>query len=778
MGIGKRAWMGLSLALVITATTLLNLSLLSDVAAHPASDEKSVRVSALKSDDGRLIVGVQVLGADGQWSERLLPTSRVVSADAPEDRWLRSSPVTIDSGELSPLFCVVAHGATDDRFWLKFRAFLYQSANLSNTNLRFETYLQPEKQAAAIEQCSADGAAVIASTLASPDHVRQPLIDAEAAGARIVTFNAGVEHAASVGSEVHVALNDRAAGELAGRKFNERGIRGQVGCLIHERDNLSLEHRCDGLESAYQGAGVTRIQLDNVPASQRRDNEDYPGSIASELADQDGPRYAAVLALNAGTLKSALSAVELLGGTASELRIASVGFELTDFAAFPEATLEQHLDVLISDSVDAQGHFVVGAMQLAYHLHIAAFISQPQLLLAEPSLFDRHSLGSSPGTFGAISDSLNQMLEHSSGMPRPAPGVNVRIAALKRDDGSVVVAIESMGADGRWSSRQLPQRRVLSAEAPSGAWLASSPVELSSASEQAPLFCVTTHGSDQDLFWQISRAYMHISAHVTNTNWRFEPHLDGADQAAAIDQCSADGAAVIASTLADPDAVTDSLLAAKQAGARIVTFNSGARFADAAGSEIHVTLDDPKAGATAGLRMNELGITGTVACIIHEAGNVGLEERCEGLESTYTEAGVIRLQLTAGAADAQVIRELVAGLTDPDSPEIELVLTLNANTLFSALDAVDQIHAGSEPHDQGRPDRYPCLSRQDAPGNEEAPPRVVVQRQYRDAGLPGTEPRCTSSTTIPRRLSSLAVHSCGWRRRTGSIPPGCETTGS
>ena len=56
---GKRAWMGLALAHVITATTLLNLSLLSDVAAHPASNEKSVRVSALKGGEGRISVGAE-----------------------------------------------------------------------------------------------------------------------------------------------------------------------------------------------------------------------------------------------------------------------------------------------------------------------------------------------------------------------------------------------------------------------------------------------------------------------------------------------------------------------------------------------------------------------------------------------------------------------------------------------------------------------------------------------------------------------------------------------
>ncbi len=684
----------ISLAFVcaIALTVLASQSLSNDAYAHPASDGANVRVSALKSDDGSVSVSVQALGADGQWGERLLPTRRVVSTTSPTNTWMRSSPVTIDSGgELAPLFCVVAHGAADDRFWLKFRAFLYQSANLSDTNLRFETHLEGDAQAAAIERCIADGAAVIASTLASPDDVREPLKRAKEAGSRVVTFNAGVEHAESVGSEIHIALNDRAAGELAGQQFNERGISGQVGCLIHERDNLSLEHRCDGLEAAYEGAGVTRIRLEEILPNLEGDDRD----LLDTLADEDGPRYAAVLTLNGDTLSRALTAAQRLGARADGLRISSVGVNLDDLAAFPEAILEQHLHALISDSSDAQGHFVAGALQLSYNLHNAAYISQPQLWLADPSLLDHQSARGNPDAFEAISASLDRMLEESMETEPRTAGVEVRVAALKRDDGSVVFAIESLGADGRWGSRQLPQQRVISADAPNGHWLASSAVALPSVADGAPLFCVVTHGAKQDRYWQVARAYMHVSAHVTNTNWRYEAHLDGADQAAAIDQCSADGAAVIASTLADPNAVTDSLLAAKAAGARIVTFNSGGSFAGAAGSEIHVALDDREAGVAAGRRINELGITGPIVCIIHEANNVGLEERCEGLEATYAGASVTRLQLTEGAADAQVVEELVDGLTAPDAPAFVLALTLNANTLFSALDAASQVHADS-----------------------------------------------------------------------------------
>ena len=687
--------MAIALALVVAITAVASLLPVNVAEAHPSGEDPLVRVSALKGEDGTVRVGVQVLGADGEWGERLFPARRVISTSAPTDTWLRSSPVTIDGGgEQKPLFCVVAHGAVDDHFWVKFRAFLYQSADLSATNLRFETHVRADDQAAAIERCVADGAAFIASSLARPDDVREPLKDAKAAGIRVITFNAGVEHAEAVGSEIHIALNDRAAGELAGQQFNERGITGEVSCLIHERDNLSLEHRCDGLEATYQGAGVTRILLDEVDSHRLHDHGDYIDALAATLTDQQGPGYDAVLALNADTLGHVLTAVHRLGGAVDGLLISSIGSNIDDLTQYSADWLDRHLGSLISDSADSQAFFVGGALQFSYNLH-HDFITQPQLWLADPSLLDHQSTGGNAETFEALSASFDRILERYSEMPRAAAAGSVRVAALKRDNGSVVFAIEAKGADGRWSSRQLPQQRVLSTDAPSGRWLASSAVQVFSAAEMKPLFCIVTHGSTQDSYWQVARAFMHISAHVTDANWRYEAHLDGADQAAAISQCSADGAAVIASTLADPEAVTDSLLAAKRAGVRIVTFNSGSAFAEAAGSEIHVALDDYEAGGGAARVINEHQISGPIVCIIHEANNVGLEERCEGLEAVYRGASVGRLQLTEGASDERIIEQLLAILTAPEQSATELALVLNANTLINSLDAVSQIHAES-----------------------------------------------------------------------------------
>ncbi len=346
--------LAVALTLTLIGVALAGLALLNSAHAHPGSEDPTVRVSALKSDDGSVSVSLQTLGADGEWGERLLPTSRVIPTDAPIDTWLRSSRVDLGgAGDPAPLFCVVAHGAPDDRFWVKFRAYLYQSAALTDTNLRFETYLDGADQAAALERCLADGAAVVASTLASPDAVRETLLKAREAEVRVVTFNAGVEHAEGVGSQVHIALNDRAAGELAGRQFNQSGVTGQVGCLIHEQDNLSLEHRCDGLEATYAGTGVTRIRLEETASHDQNDHDAFIAMLGEQLSGGQGSPFDAVLTLSADSMEFALTAVQRLDGAAADLRLASVGASREDLAAFPDALLEQHLDVLISDSVES-----------------------------------------------------------------------------------------------------------------------------------------------------------------------------------------------------------------------------------------------------------------------------------------------------------------------------------------------------------------------------------------------------------------------------------------
>lgn len=196
------------------------------------------------------------------------------------------------------------------------------------------------------------------------------------------------------------------------------------------------------------------------------------------------------------------------------------------------------------------------------------------------------------------------------------------------------------------------------------------------------------HGTRDDYFWERVEAYVHVARVALGINVRYGGFLDGADQAAAITRCHDDGAVVIASTLADPDAVSPALLAAKAAGVRIISFNSGADFSAAAGAELHIGIDDSVAGRLAGEQFVARGVSGRLACVIHETGNVGLEERCDALAVAYTAGEIERIRLNEGAARADAAAFFAERILDPDQPPLQGALALNGDTMMALFDAV------------------------------------------------------------------------------------------
>ncbi len=64
------------------------------------------------------------------------------------------------------------------------------------------------------------------------------------------------------------------------------------------------------------------------------------------------------------------------------------------------------------------------------------------------------------------------------------------------------------------------------------------------------------------------------------------------DQAVAVRRCVADGAAGIATTLAEPDVLKPAVREAIDAGIPVLSFNSGAEVASELGTVMHISLDD------------------------------------------------------------------------------------------------------------------------------------------------------------------------------------------
>jgi simple sugar transport system substrate-binding protein len=237
----------------------------------------------------------------------------------------------------------------------------------------------------------------------------------------------------------------------------------------------------------------------------------------------------------------------------------------------------------------------------------------------------------------------------------------VRISGLRHDDGRVELTLQQRDADGNWGERIRPRARIMPAER-AGVWLNSSPLTVQVAAigdampdttrhalDAAELYCVVHHGADDDPFWSDFNLLAQQGAtELGLTNLEIHGEPDVADHAAAIMDCVDRGALGIASSIPSLEGLRDALVAARNSRAFLVTFNSGAEVAGQVGSTIHYGLNDRAAGELAGQEFNDADVSGVVLCVLHEEANIGLDDRCDGLEATY-EGSVERIDLAAGS---------------------------------------------------------------------------------------------------------------------------------
>ncbi|MEV7236026.1 substrate-binding domain-containing protein [Streptomyces sp. NPDC051020] len=143
-----------------------------------------------------------------------------------------------------------------------------------------------------------------------------------------------------------------------------------------------------------------------------------------------------------------------------------------------------------------------------------------------------------------------------------------------------------------------------------------------------------THSGEGDTFWDIVQSGAKQAAAKDNVEFLYSANKEGKEQAqlvqAAIDQ-KVDGIVV---TLAKPEAVADVVAKAVKAGIPVVTINSGAQFSKGVGAISHIGQDEKVAGEAVGEELNKRGRKKAL-CVIHEQGNVSLEERCAGVKKTF-----------------------------------------------------------------------------------------------------------------------------------------------
>jgi simple sugar transport system substrate-binding protein len=196
-------------------------------------------------------------------------------------------------------------------------------------------------------------------------------------------------------------------------------------------------------------------------------------------------------------------------------------------------------------------------------------------------------------------------------------------------------------------------------------------------------FAVITHGSAGDAFWDVVQNGAEAAGKDLGVSVDYQSDGDPQRQSQLIDAAVNQDVDGIVVSMANPDALQDSVEAAVKAGIPVVTINSGGDRSAEFGAIGHVGQDEAIAGQGAGKRLAQDGAK-RVLCVIHEAGNIGLEQRCDGA-SQGLGADVIPLQVDIN--DLQAAQSTITSKLQSD-PSIDAVLALNSAVAAAAVQAV------------------------------------------------------------------------------------------
>ncbi|MBF6243266.1 MULTISPECIES: sugar ABC transporter substrate-binding protein [Nocardia] len=206
----------------------------------------------------------------------------------------------------------------------------------------------------------------------------------------------------------------------------------------------------------------------------------------------------------------------------------------------------------------------------------------------------------------------------------------------------------------------------------------------------APLssVAVVTHGSPGDAFWNVVKNGAEAAGKDLGIRVEYNSSGDPGEQAKLVDNAVAQHVDGLVVSMANPQALRPSVEHAVAAGIPVVTINSGEAESAAAGAIGHVGQSERQAGTAAGKRLREAGRT-RMLCVIHEAGNIGANDRCAGaIDGVGGNATTLQVDIN-NPADAQ---SRIKGALEADHT-IDAVLTLNSQIAARAVDGVRESHS-------------------------------------------------------------------------------------
>jgi simple sugar transport system substrate-binding protein len=195
---------------------------------------------------------------------------------------------------------------------------------------------------------------------------------------------------------------------------------------------------------------------------------------------------------------------------------------------------------------------------------------------------------------------------------------------------------------------------------------------------------VITHG-DGGSFWSVAKKGAEDAAKDLGVTLKYsESNNDAQAQAQMIEAAVTEKVDGLAVSAPDAQAISSAVKKAVDAGIPVITLNSGLNDYQRLGALTHVGQTEGLAGEAAGKRLADGGAK-KLLCVIHEQGNVGLEERCEGAKKGF--GGEVENINVKGTADvATTLTEIQSKLQGDSS--FDAVLALNPDIAVAARDAV------------------------------------------------------------------------------------------
>jgi simple sugar transport system substrate-binding protein len=196
-------------------------------------------------------------------------------------------------------------------------------------------------------------------------------------------------------------------------------------------------------------------------------------------------------------------------------------------------------------------------------------------------------------------------------------------------------------------------------------------------------YAVITHGAPGDAFWDRVKSGAEQAGKDYGVKVEYSSDADPAKQSQLIDGAVADKVDGIVVSMANPDGLEASVKKAVAAGVPVITINSGVdKFKDF-GAITHIGQTETIAGQAVGEKLKAAGSKNAI-CVIQEAGNVGLEERCKAVAETM--GGKVENLQVDGTDDNAVSATITSKLQSETG--IDTVVTLGGQYAIDAVSAV------------------------------------------------------------------------------------------